>query len=273
MAEAEVRAAERRVPVHVRRVENDRDQPDAVAGGGRDEAGACGTRPAGLYAVRTRVTPEQLVVVLVELRVGGRPPPDASLLRSNDDVEAPIGEGVSREHRKVVHRRVVPLVDEPARRAVARVAQAERPGLVVHEHEEALKRSGCRNGQGHGRVVAGREQQPVVQLPDGYALAGPEPLLGRLYLRRLARHDDHVVRSEVLHCDERGHDLRRRRDRPAHVLPLRPEDLARPRVDDDRGRCLDFRASCLRGAAGDSTGNESRKTGDQEPTPGHGERV
>ena len=216
-------------------------------------------RPPRLHAVGAGVAPEQLVVVLVELRVRRRPPPHALVLRGHDLAEARDAAGLAREHGEVANGRVVPLVDEPARRAVLRVPQAERPSLLVHELQESLPRAARGLGQRDRGVVRGGEQQAVVELPDGHALAGLQAFPVR-DAGRLARHPHDVGRPEVLHGHERGHDLRRRRDRPAHVLPLRPEDPPGACIDDDRRRRLDFRALDLRGAAGGSTRYESRKT-------------
>src|SRR6476619_1438766 len=76
------------VGVHVRRVEDDRDQPPAVLRGGGDEAPAGLVGVTRLDAVRAGVEMQEEVVVDVDLGVRGSRPAHVYLLRPHELVEA-----------------------------------------------------------------------------------------------------------------------------------------------------------------------------------------
>ena len=144
-----------------------------------------------------------------------------------------------------------------------RVPEAERPRLLVHEPQEALPRAAGRTRRAQPRCRSRTRAAGRSRASTRARARRPEALPVR-DARRLSRHATMSFGRRSLHRHECGHDLRRRRDRPAHVLPLRPEDPPSACIDDDRRRRLDLRALDLRGAAGGSTHYESRKTGDDE---------
>src|SRR5205814_10105444 len=66
-----------------------------------------------------------------------------------------------------------------------------------------------------------------------HALMGAEPLAVERDPRDKWVDAQDLLWVQVLEREDGGHDLRRRGDRPAPVRPLRPEDAAAPRIDEN----------------------------------------
>src|SRR6476659_2087923 len=115
------------VGVHVRRVEDDRDQPPTVLRGGGDEAPARLVGVTRLDAVRAGVEAQEVVVVDVDLGVRGSNPAHVDLLRPHELVEARVTEGVPGEGRQVPRSRLVAAVADPTGARVVRVVEPELP--------------------------------------------------------------------------------------------------------------------------------------------------
>ena len=114
------------------------------------------------------------------------------------------------------------------------VVEAELDRLLVHQAKEGALAAGGGDRELERIVVAGEEQEAVHQLPDRHSLSRAEAFAVERDARDERVDADDLVRRQVLQGEEAGHDLRRRGDRPALVSPLRPEDRARVRVNQDR---------------------------------------
>ena len=200
----------------------------------RDEAVLGHRRPAGLDPVRAGVGAEQVVLVHVDLLADRLRPGHVLDLCADDCAEAWIPERVPRKRGHVPRGRVVVAVEQAARAAEVRVRQAELLRLLVHQRDEPRPRPARAHRQCERVVVAGKEQQPVEELPRLHPLAGPQALGDRRDAPHRTVDRDDRVRAEPRHRDERGHDLRRRGDLAPHVRALRPEHLPGRPVDEDR---------------------------------------
>src|SRR6266550_241305 len=136
------------VGIHVRRVEDDRDQPPAVLRGGRDEAPARLVRVARLDAVGAGVQVQEEVVVDVDLGVRGSRPAHVDLLRPHEPVEARVAEGVPGEGREVPRRRVVAVVADPGEEE-QRVEQLPGPRVLAGAQSLSHERD-ARDRAGNG---------------------------------------------------------------------------------------------------------------------------
>jgi hypothetical protein len=136
----------------------------------------------------------------------GRPPDDGADRR-------PL-HGDAAQHGHVAGTRDVAGDVEAVRANEVRVAQSERPGLGVHEPDEALDAAAAdvRRERVRG-VVRTLDQRGLDEIADGDALALAQ--VDRRFAHPRGRHinGDHVVQPYALERHEDGHQLGDARDR------------------------------------------------------------
>src|SRR5436190_597632 len=179
---------------------------------------------------------QQQVVVDVDLREGRRRPRHVHDPRSHHAPEPRVPHRHARERRQIPCARVVVDVDDAAGGDEVRVAEPERARLAVHLVHERRLVAARGDGERERVVVAREEEHRVEELPRLHPLARAEALLDERHARHRLVDGDNRVWPELPQREERGHDLRRRRDVPPLVCAELPEHAAGVGVDEDRGR-------------------------------------
>ena len=88
-----------------------------------------------------------------------------------------------------------------------RASEANAPGFVVHQLGEAFHRAAAIDRQGHSRVVAGLEHQPIQKLLHRQNLTGLQ-VHGRPLDAHSLRHNLHPVQHIALLANhQRRHNL------------------------------------------------------------------
>ena len=118
-----------------------------------------------------------------------------------------MGHGLPGDEGQVMGGGVVPVAGQAVGGEKHRVRAAKLPGAVGHHPAELLRRAADMLGNGHRRVVAALQHEPVEHLFQGEGFPQAQVDAGAGHAEGVAPTGDGVGQAPPFEGQQRGHDL------------------------------------------------------------------